>query len=248
MSRRRAPGRARSRNDRPIAFDVKPSEGLAFHAFHPDGFRWFAKLDETIDEEDIRNRFFRWLATAPEVEMERFVAAMATFRRTLIDEGDALAATRKLDEPPILRADDARDRHEWRRTLRVAGDAVKLNEAAIQITANGTELAATKGELAATKGELDAIAEADAEYRAAQAANGALARGPAKWRAKIVKAEVLRIAQEIIAKRQFRIPKRSEVAREVAPKVGRSESRTYQLLTDLETHGKISFTARQPRS
>jgi hypothetical protein len=121
MSRRRVPGRATSRNDRPIAFDVKPSEGLAVRAFHPDGFRRFAKLDEIIDEEDIRERFFEWLATTPEPEIKRFVAAMATFRQTLIDEGNAIDWG--VDEPPILSASAAKDRALWRKIKESASNA-----------------------------------------------------------------------------------------------------------------------------
>ena len=129
MSRRRAPERATSRNDRPIAFDVKPSEGLAVRAFHPDGFRWFKKLDSTTDEAAVREMFAAWLATATEPEIERFVAAMAAYRQALIDEG--------VDDPLVLRGDDAADRNSWRKTLKLAETAAAAAEGRARSAAGG---------------------------------------------------------------------------------------------------------------
>ncbi len=133
MSRRRAPGRATSQNDRSIAFValvVKQSEGLAVRAFHPDGFRWFKMLDATTDEGAVRGTFAAWLATATEPEIERFVAAMAAYRHTLIDKC--------ADAPPVLHVtEDAFHRSYWANAKELAGTAATVADAKARSAAGG---------------------------------------------------------------------------------------------------------------
>jgi hypothetical protein len=154
---------------RPALLAARHAFHAARHAFHPDGFRWFAKLDETIDELGIQRAFFEWVATASDEEIERFIAAMMAYRQAIIDEGKALTAAWQAmgDESAalgvVLHADDARDRNELRRTLKLAANRAELNETAVQLAAADTKLTANATELAATKGELNAIAAAAAE-------------------------------------------------------------------------------------
>lgn len=91
----------------------------ASRAFDRGGFLWFVKrAGDVIDERAVWGAFVEWLATAPESEIERYLAAMATYRRALRDEA--------ADAPLVLSGDVGR--LAWRKTVKLAAHAATVAE------------------------------------------------------------------------------------------------------------------------